>query len=164
MEAGGFADASHNEAALNLLEYFKTKYYEKPSLNEFFTIQKPSSYSFDVLAEKVKLNFDRFAIYYFGIAMSFYLIFFLTNTAFLIPIFTIATTLYLVNTKHCINTVEITPLHAVGGCIAINLILCIVWPSFFLQKFIYFFAINAFVICIIVVHSQFVIEKDEEKL
>ena len=70
------------------------------------------------------------------------------------------------NNSYKYNDIEITPKQIVTACCIFNGILILLFGSYLASTAIYFFAINAFVVFFIVIHSQFVEDSNnnEEKL
>ncbi|EED44244.1 hypothetical protein EBI_24329 [Enterocytozoon bieneusi H348] len=166
MDMGGFRDIGSSQDPTTIVDYIKNKYYEKPEISDFFAFKPGFDYSFDNICQNTKKNFNRFAIYHLGIAAALYLFFILRNPIFLLPITTIIGTIYFMNNSYKYNDIEITPKQIVTACCIFNGILILLFGSYLASTAIYFFAINAFVVFFIVIHSQFVEDSNnnEEKL
>ncbi|ORD93283.1 Y2E7 [Enterospora canceri] len=163
METGAFTETAYDNEPSTVLDYLKNKYYEKPDIGEFIDFRRPADYSFDKMTENTKKNFDRFAVYYIGITALLYALFILSSPMFIIPFGLIATAIYFVNTQTVINGVEITSRQAIIGCLVANAVLFLCFKSYFAHRIVYFFSINALCVLMVVVHSQFVMEKNDEE-
>lgn len=167
MQTGGFGEENEN-SEITMVDYVKNKYYEKPSFNEMIDFKKPTDYTFDGVMANSKKGFDKFGVYYCAFALILYALFILTSPMFIIPFSTVCITIYLLHTRTHINGYEVTKQHALLGCCVVNGLLFVIFRSYFVNRLVYFFAINALIILLVVIHSQCVNNLDsmaeEEKL
>ncbi len=155
--------APNDLSSINFVEVLKNKYYERPTFKSFMQFKKPDNYELDTIINNTKRNGDKFLIYYLGIAAIFYTLFLLIKPFFLLPLGFIAGAAYLVNVPTEIQGIEITPLMAVLGCVVINFLISLVFSNYAYQ-YIYFFALSCFVIGIVMIHSQFVVEEESDEV
>lgn len=161
METGGFGDENNN-APLNTIDYIKNKYYEKPTFSEFVEFKKPTDYSMDTIMENTKKGVDKFGVYYVAFGLILYVLFILTSPMFIMPLSTVCFTIYLIQTRTVVGGHEITQQQAMIGCFTVNLLLFLIFRTYFINRLVYFFAINALVAVFAIIHAQCAKTLDEE--
>jgi PRA1 family protein len=152
-----------NEAEPNtILEIINDKYKSRPPFSEFAKLESVSPpASLDQFLEKIRFNANKFVFYYACVFVILNFVFILANNFFVIPIAVTVLSLFLFAEPRTVNGFEIKPLYSLVGCVVFHLLLCVFFGGV-TRLYIYFFALNAFVLGVIVLHGAFIDTMEED--
>lgn len=139
---GGIDDNSND-----FTSFFKRAYENRKAPAEFF-----GSFVFptgvDSAYKRANENISKFSFYYLLIAGFFYGLFVVTRRLILIPILIVIGCYFLSKMNLKLGGYELTPTIVMYGCIGINVIMAIVFPTI---AFCYFFLIGVSAICAVII-------------
>lgn len=131
-------------------------YNRRTALSEFVMVRSVSVPTTAAAAlERVKLNAARFTFYYIAILGMLDLLFVFVNRLIIVPIAITLVAAYIASESIVVHEIVITPLHTVVACASIHLLIGIFFKSM-AKSYIYFFALNAFSLAIVLVHGAIV--------
>lgn len=138
----------------SIIEIVNEKYTTRPPIKELTNHKKINPpKSLDTFIDRVKFNGEKFIFYYVSLLLAIDFLFVLLHKLFIIPIAISLGFLYLSLNSITIKGIEISPLYSAIGCILTNFGLCIFLKDMS-NMYVYFFALNAAVLLLIIVHGS----------
>ncbi|KAI5168389.1 PRA1 family protein 1 [Pancytospora epiphaga] len=139
------------------------EWYEKRvPFSEFISFSKISTpESTNRAWDKIKMNWEKFAFYYISLFCGLDLIFVFLRRLTIIPIAITIGAIFIASGGLVIAGTLITPFHAIIGCLFTHMVMCIMFSSL-AKVYVYFFAFNAFILLLVLVHGALVDSEDND--
>lgn len=150
---GGIAEEAPRPT---LLERLTECYENRMSLTEFISFTKVSTPESSSRAmDKIRMNWERFAFYYVALFCVFDLLFIFLHRLIIIPIAITVAAIFIAAESFVVAGATITPFHTIVGCLLIHIIICVAFASL-AKVYVYFFALNAFALLLVLAHGSLV--------
>lgn len=131
-------------------------YNRRTTLAEFVMVRSASiPTSAPAALDRIKQNAARFTFYYIAILGMLDLLFVFINRLIIVPIVITLLAAYVASEPVVVQEFVITPLHTIVACASLHLLIGIFFKSM-AKSYIYFFALNAFSIAIVLLHGAIV--------